>query len=188
MQGATAWMQLGFVLLAGCTVRASCNAGGSLDMDKARRFVSEFVEQYTTVKPTKVSCPDDVKAEKGANVVCTFEVGGVPGTITMQQTDTKGSVTVSSMTGIVASAKMEEMVKAELEKRGNNSLMIDCGSRVHPSKPGDVITCDARQGTDVVGRVPVTIKDLENNVSFKLVPTSRAAPAAPSESREKPNK
>lgn len=167
-----------FVLLAGCSVRVSCNGGNRLDMDKARRFVSDFVEQYTTVKPTKVTCPDDVNAEKGANLVCTFEVGGVPGVVTMQQTDTKGSVTVSSMTGVIASSKIEEAVQAELAKRGSPAT-IDCGARVHPSKPGDVITCDARRGADVIGRVSVTIKDEQNNIVFRVVPTSAPGPSAP---------
>ena len=176
-------MRLGFVLLAGCTVRASCNAGNSLDMDKARRFVSEAVERYTKVKPTKVTCPDEVEAEKGANLVCTFEVGGVSGTITMQQTDAEGSISVSSLTGIIASSKIEDMVQAEFKKRGT-AATIDCGARVHPSKPGDVFTCDARQGDDVIGRVSVTIKDEQNNVSFVVVPTSAPAPSDPSEARE----
>lgn len=170
-------IRLGFVLLVGCSVRASCNAGNQLDMDNARRFVSDFVEQYTTVKPTKVACPDDVKAEKGANLVCTFEVGGVSGIITMQQTDTKGSVSVSSVTGIVASSKIEEKVRAEIEKRGT-SLTIDCGARVHPSKPGDVITCDARRDVDVIGRVSVTIEDEENHVKFTFAPTGAPTPSA----------
>jgi len=159
-----------FVLLAGCSVRASCNSGNRLDMDKARGFVSDVVEKYTTLEPTKVVCPDDVKAEQGARVVCTFEVGGVPGTLAMQQTDTKGSVSVSSMTGIIASSQLEAKVQAELEKRGI-AATIACGARVHPSKPGDVITCDARRGVDVVGRVPVTIKDEQNNVTFNFVPS-----------------
>ena len=169
MPDASVVMRLWFVVLAGCTVRASCNGGGKLDMDKARAFVSDVVKQYTTVVPAKVTCPEDVKAEKGADVVCTFEVGGVPGTITMKQTDTEGSVNVSSMTGIIASSKLETTFQAELRKRGNFST-VDCGARVHPSKPGDVLTCEARQGKDVVGRVVVTIEDLENNVKFKLVP------------------
>jgi hypothetical protein len=185
MRGVPVLMRLGFVLLAGCSVRASCNSGDKLDMDNARRLVSDFVEQYTTIKPTKVSCPADVKAEKGANLVCTVEVDGISGTVTMQQTDTKGSVTLSSLTGIIASSKIEEMVQAELKKRGM-SLTVDCRARVHPSKPGNVVTCDARQGDDVVGRVSVTIEDEQNNVAFKFVPTRAPAPSASPETRKEP--
>ena len=84
--------RLGFVLLSGCSFSASCNAGGGLDMDKARSFVSDTLEKYTGIKPTKVTCPDKVKAETGADIACTFEVGGVPGKVTMKQTDSKGLV------------------------------------------------------------------------------------------------
>jgi hypothetical protein len=185
MRGVAVLMRLGFVVLAGCSVRTSCNAGPALDMDNARRFVSEFVEQHTTVKPTNVTCPERVKAEKGAKFVCTFEVGGVSGTLTMEQTDTEGSVSVSALTGIIASSKIEERVKAELAKHGK-APTIDCGPRVHPSKPADVITCDARDGDAVVGRVSVTIKDQQNNVSFAFVPTSAPAPSTPSEARAEP--
>jgi hypothetical protein len=94
---------------------------------------------------------------------------------------------VSSLTGIMASSKLEATLQAELEKRGN-SATIDCGARVHPSKPADVITCDARQGDDVVGRVSVTIKDEQSDVAFVFVPTSAPAPSAPSEAREEPTR
>jgi hypothetical protein len=181
MRGARLLGWLNLVLLAGCSVR--CNAGDRVDMDKARSFVSDSVEQYTKIKPTKVTCPDEAKAAKGANIVCTFEVAGVSGNMTMQLADTKGSLATASMTGIIASSKIEESVRAELEKRGM-TLSVDCGARVHPSKPGDVIACDARRGQDVVGRVSVTIDNEQNDLTLKFVPTGTPTRSAPSAARQ----
>lgn len=83
--------RIGFVLLSGCSFEASCNTDDNLNMDKAQSFVSDAVEQYTGVKPTKVSCPENVKAKTGADVVCTAEVAGVSAKVTLKQTDSKGN-------------------------------------------------------------------------------------------------
>lgn len=147
-------------------------------MDNARGFVSDTIETYTGVKPTKVSCPDEVKAEKGGTIVCTFEVDGVPGKITIKQNDTKGSISVSSMTGIISSAKLEALIQAQLQPP-NPSYKVDCGARVHPSRPGDVRMCDVRLDQAVVARASATIKDEDNNVDLHIVPVDNAAEKTP---------
>ncbi|HEY5944948.1 MAG TPA: DUF4333 domain-containing protein [Kofleriaceae bacterium] len=179
MRPANVLTRIGFILLAGCSFDASCNAGKLLNMDKAQSFVSDTIESYTSVKPTKVSCPDKVKLEKGGNVVCSFEVAGLPGTFTMQQTDSQGTVSVLSVTGIIASSKLEASIEAKLEPK-DAALKVDCGARVHPSKPGDVLTCDVRRAQTVVAHASVTIKDEANNVEIKIVPTSDTPPGEPS--------
>jgi hypothetical protein len=164
---------VGLVLLAGCTIRCG---GGNLNMDNARKFVSETIKTYTGLEPTKVTCPDQVEAKKGADVICTFEVGGHAGTIKMKQTDEEGSVTVSEVIGIIASSKIETAIEDKLEEQAP-SAEVDCGPRVHAVKPGDVLTCDVKDAQNVVARATVTIKDTANNIAFKVVPIgSEAAP------------
>lgn len=176
MRGVGVVTRLGFVLLSGCSFKASCNAGDNLNMDKAQSFVSDSVEQYTGEKPSKVSCPENVKAKKGADVVCTAEVAGVTATITMKQTDSAGTVTLESMTGVIASSKIEDAVEAQVKEQTQKTVDVDCGARVHPSKPGDVLTCEVRQDQAAVARVLVTIKDEANNVNFQVVPLDGGTP------------
>jgi hypothetical protein len=171
--------RIGFVLLSGCSFKASCNTDNNLNMDKAQSFVSDAVEQYTGVKPTKVSCPENVKAKTGAEVVCIAEVAGLSAKVTMKQTDSTGSITLESMTGIVASSKIEDALESQIKGQTQKSVEVDCGARVHPSKPGDVLTCDVREAQAAVARVLVTIKDEANNVAFKVVPVDDAAAAPP---------
>lgn len=74
------------------------------------------------------------------------------------------------------------MLEAQIKAQTQKSVDVDCGARVHPSKPGDVLTCDVRKEQAAVARVLVTIKDEENNMDFKVVPLDDGAatpPAAP---------
>lgn len=176
--------RIGFVLLSGCSFKASCNTDNNLNMDKAQTFVSNTVEEYTGVKPTKVSCPENVKAKTGAELVCTAEVAGLSAKLTMKQTDSVGTVTLESMTGVVASSRIEEVLEAQIKAQSQKSVDVDCGARVHPSKPGDVVTCDVREEQAAIARVLVTIKDEANNVDFKVVALDDGAAPPPTATPE----
>ena len=163
------------IALGGCTFKASCNGRNKLDMDKVVTFVSGAIESYTGSKPSSVICPEQVEVAKGGAFVCTIEVAGLPGTVALTQPDGEASISLVSVTGIIASNKLEAEIQKQLTP-ADDTRKVDCGRRVHPSKPGGALTCDVKLGSDVVAHVAVTIKDDANNVSFKVV--SRGLPEA----------
>jgi hypothetical protein len=76
-------------LLAGCGETV-------IDQGKAEDFAKK-VANGGSVKVKSVSCPKDAKAKKGATVECDLVYeDGAKGTITLHQTDDKGSVRAGS--------------------------------------------------------------------------------------------
>jgi hypothetical protein len=76
--------------LAGCSKK--------IDTDKAERSIKAGLQSKTggRVAIASVTCPDDVDIDKGKRFDCTVKgTNGRTGTVTVVQTDDKGSVTYS---------------------------------------------------------------------------------------------
>jgi Domain of unknown function (DUF4333) len=76
--------------VAGCSKK--------IDTDKAERSIKAGLESKTggRVSIASVTCPDDIDVEKGKRFDCTVKgTNGRTGTVTVVQTDNKGSVTYS---------------------------------------------------------------------------------------------
>lgn len=175
-------IRVAMLLLVSCKFEASCG-GNTLNMDKARDFVATTLEKDVGEKPT-VTCPASVKAETGATFDCTAAFGDVKSTITLKQNDDKGNVTIVSNTGLVVSAKMEQTIADGLKEQLHGDFKVNCGPRVHASTPNDHFTCDAAQvgGTGRGGKIAVTVKDANGNVSWEAQDAPPPPAAAPTPS------
>jgi hypothetical protein len=77
---------------------AAAGCSKKIDTDKAERSIKAGLESKTggRVAIASVTCPDDVDVEKGKRFDCTVKgMNGRTATVTVVQTDDKGSVTYS---------------------------------------------------------------------------------------------
>ena len=169
-------IRIAVLVLVSCKYEASCG-GGSLDMDKAREFVAGALEHEVGQKP-HVTCPESVKEQAGSTFDCTASFGDVKTIVTMKQTDDKGNVTIVSNTGILISSKLEAEITGGLKNQLHGDFKANCGPRVRPSTPGDHFTCDASEvgGSGRSGKIAVTVKDNNGNISWETQDTPSPAP------------
>jgi hypothetical protein len=79
-------------------VLAVAGCSKKIDTDKAERSIKAGLQSKSggTVAIASVTCPDDVDIEKGKRFDCTVKgTNGRTATVTVVQTDDKGSVTYS---------------------------------------------------------------------------------------------
>jgi hypothetical protein len=168
---------LWLVVLAGCQFQASCGSGKTLRMDKAKEFVSSFLERETGQKPREIMCPESVKIAKGSSFACTASFAGpAVATLTIQQDDTEGNVTITSVTGILIIKKLEDQVAKSLGEKLNVHIKVDCEGDVYPSTPGYKFTCDAVDAQGASAKINVAIKDGAGNVTWDVAATQAPAP------------
>ncbi len=167
------------LLFVGCQFSASCG-GKKLNMEKAREFVGSTLEADAKQKPTNVNCPDSVKLEKDKMFDCTATFGSAVATVSINQNDDQGNVTIKAIRGILIAHKLETLISDEIGKKLNVHVTVNCGDRVRTSKAGDTFTCDAQDAKGVGGKIAVNVKDDTGNVDWKLVkPDAPPAPEAP---------
>jgi hypothetical protein len=164
-------------LCVGCQFSASCG-NKTLNMDKARDFISATLEREVGQKPSETTCPDSVKAVKDATFQCTAKFGPKAiATIEIKQDDAKGNVTIQSVTGVLIASKLEAQIAGSLGTKLNAHLTVSCGDRVRAAVVGDHFTCEAKDAKGATGQVEVIVKDTSGHVEFKLVePPPPAAP------------
>ncbi len=165
------------LLFVGCQFSASCG-GKKIDMQKARDFISSKLEASIGQKPTSVTCPDEVKIEKGGTIECTVAFGPATGKATMTQDDDQGNVTITSVTGLLIAASLEKQVADSIGKQLNAHIEVSCGDRVRTSVKGDKFVCDAKDANGNTAKVEVEVTDDNGKTNFRVLPPP-AAPADP---------
>ena len=160
------WMSI-LLVVVGCQFQASCG-GKKIDMAKAKEFVSSTLERELGQKPTETTCPRSVAVEKGKTFECTAKFGAAVATVTIDQNDDQGNVTIKSVTGILVSSKLETQIAEHFGKQMNAHIEVACGDRIRPAKPGDTFTCDAKDAAGATAKINVKVKDASGAVDFEL--------------------
>jgi hypothetical protein len=175
-------MAIGWLLVGGCEVNASCGgAGKTLDSKNAEALVQKTLTEQTGLTP-KVSCPQRVKVEKGGRFTCDVTFDDVTGAAVLLQKDDQTLVEVESFSGFLFTDKLEAVIVERLQAQSGAKVEADCGPRVRPARAGDVFRCQARDDAGVSLEVAVTVKDGTGNVSIDVVQDSiRRAEPSPSE-------
>ena len=175
------WSVSTAVFLAGCSVQASCGAN-TIDVDKAKDFVSTAIAKETGSNPTSVDCPAKIAYAKDTSFDCTAHYpNDIHIKITMKQTSDKGDVVVTSSTGVVISKTVEAKIVEGVEKQLATTATVDCGDRMHPSTPGSTFKCKV---TDKKGQhvdAVVTVKDETGAVDWNIPPAAPAEAEPPTE-------
>lgn len=169
------------LLFVGCQFSASCGSK-KLNMEKAKDYVGSTLETETKQKPTSVSCPDSVKIKKDAPFDCTVSFGSAVATVTLNQNDDEGTVSIKGVSGILIAEKLEKQIADEVGAKLNVHVTVNCGDRVRASKAGDTFTCEGKDAKGVGGTFAVNVNDTKGSVDWKLVkpegaPTPETPPA-----------
>jgi hypothetical protein len=165
------------LLFVGCQFSASCG-NKNIDIEKGREFVSSALESQVGQKPTSVTCPEKVAAKKDATFECTAAFGPATATVAIVQTDDKGGVSITSITGILIAARLEKQIADSLGQRLNAHVTVSCGERVRPAVAGDKFMCEAKDAKGASGKIAVDVADATGKVSWAAVPPEGAAPPA----------
>ncbi len=170
-------LPLSFLLLlfVGCQFSASCG-NKKLDMAKGKEFISSKLEANIGQKPISVTCPEDVKIEKGGTVECTAGFGPATAKVTLTQDDDQGTVSMTSVTGLLIAASLEKQIAESLGKQLNMHIEVACGDRVRASVKGDKFVCDAKDAKGNAAKVEVEVTDDNGKTNFRVMP-SQGAPA-----------
>jgi len=157
------------MFVTACSFSASCG-GKKLNMDNAKKFVEKTLEESTGQKPA-ASCPASVDIKKGGKFECTARFGpGVEAKLVIEQDDDEGNVTIKAITGIVPVKRIEAQIVEGIAKQRNVQVEVNCGERVRAATANAKFQCAAKDASGQTGKVDVTIKDSEGNVSWEVVP------------------
>jgi hypothetical protein len=144
----------------------------SLDMAALDKSISDGINTQLQLPIATVSCPAGDRAMKaGDKFDCTAtpKEGGRL-TVTVTQKDDAGNVAweVSKTEGLLDLKKVEASVKEGLKAQTNVDATVACEGRWKAAKVGEVFQCQATSG-DSKATVEVTTKDLEGNISWKIL-------------------
>lgn len=125
--------------LGGCS--ASVSTGDNLDNAKAQDEISKAVRVQAGVPVKDVSCPNDVKLEKGGRFTCTVTAkDGTKGQVQVVQKDENGNVRFDApfIHMDEAEGSIVEQINAQVKNIGE--VTVDCPDIV-VGKPGAPFTC-----------------------------------------------
>jgi hypothetical protein len=163
--------------LGACSFQASCG-GKKLDTKKGETAIAKMLEDAGGSHP-KVTCPSDVELKKGVECECTTDIDGVSGRVKVTQTNDTGDVHFDMVEGYVFSAKLEQLIVDHLKQQTGVEGKVDCGERVHASKPGSTFHCTATPPSGDAVTIDVKINDAQGNVDWKIAGQEPTAPPTP---------
>lgn len=84
---------MAMLALGGCGASVSIGSDDTLDSGKAESALEKGIQaQNPGLKVQSVTCPDDIKAEKGKTAECTVKIqGGREQTVHLKMTDDDGN-------------------------------------------------------------------------------------------------
>lgn len=166
------------LVFVGCQFSASCG-NKSINLENAREFISKTLEAESGQKPTSVTCPDKVEIKKDSSFECTASFGTLNAKVTLVQTDDKGGVEMTAVSGILVAAKLEKEIAAAVGQQLNASVTMSCGERVRAAVVGDKVLCDAKDAKGASGKIELTVEDVNGKVAWAAVPSAGAAAPTP---------
>ena len=139
------------VLIAAALALAACNK--KVDTEGLEKTIAERGDLGGTA--TKVDCPDDVKAEKGAVFVCQVEIDGkktYPLEITIESVDgSKVNMMTKWKDTLISRAKLIELLTPSVRGQTSEAVNVMCGDEADPlfPRPADgLVWCDISDGTE----------------------------------------
>jgi hypothetical protein len=157
-------IQLGF-LGVGSVVLALLACENKIDNDKLTKGITNMFDEQLELEVDEVDCPKDIKIEKDKEFECDVKVkpkGNVPVTVTITSQD--GSVEMETKYEVLIPKTVKKKLK---EKLGDEFTDIDCGKEVQLVKPGEKITCKAKDKTGAERKMILSVDD-DKEVQFKV--------------------
>jgi hypothetical protein len=162
-------MSLRPACLACITVMASLVATGcgetTIDSEKAQSFISKTVSEQAGVKVKSVTCPDDIKGEKGGTFTCVVTAtDGTKGDVKVVQRDDEGNVRVSAPFLHVREA--ETSIADEIKKQTDAVVTVTCPEIIVPAKDA-TFDCEGSDGSKT-RKIVLTTTNTSGAFTFKV--------------------
>ena len=129
----------------------------NLDTEEVEQGIEQDLSS-STAQIASVSCPADVKKEKGEQFTCDAKLeGGGKAQVTVTQTDDRGNAVYAFKPGTMelADDAVEPVIEESLEARGVEGVQVACPSLM-PVADGESATCDATGAGGRSGQITFT--------------------------------
>jgi hypothetical protein len=146
---------------------ASPAAAADLPRVAARRTVERSVHRaYPDLTFGNVACPDGIRRARGVRFTCTVQLPGTFLVVDAVQSDSRGTVTLTSQQAVIPSQLLRQFVAV------NASLpaTVDCGPAPwRVARPGQKINCGVLLADGTARSVELTVQDTTGNVTVTAV-------------------
>jgi hypothetical protein len=166
------------MLLAAVLVAAGCDK--KVDTDGLEKTISERTDLGGTA--TRVDCPDDVKADKGAIFVCQVQIDGkkeYPLEVTIESVEgSKVNMITKWKDPLLSRAKLEEVLTPSVRSQTNDAVVVDCGDDADPlfPRPADGnVWCDISDGKEAA-KIRVEVDEAFNVGKWEVAEKPVEAP------------
>jgi hypothetical protein len=138
--------------------------GKQLDVSKPERAIAAAIEERYSIDVQDVSCPQDLKAKKGAQFQCVVTLEGDRLTADVTQTDSSGGLRYQLVEQILTERSVAKAIRAQY-----NATSVDCGKRTYwVAHPNRTFTCRARDDAGGAARITVTVRDERGNIDLDI--------------------
>jgi Domain of unknown function (DUF4333) len=146
------------VALGGCSTE--------IDAAKGEKLISKAVKAQVGARIRTVTCPEGLKARKGATFRCTVTgADGSKGDVVVTERDDKGKVSIDAP--FLHVREVEEQVSADLREKVGDDVTVTCPEIVVVAE-GDRFTCRGRSG-GARRRIRVTQQDARGHVRYTVL-------------------
>jgi Domain of unknown function (DUF4333) len=141
---------------------ASCKQ--KIDPSKVQDLCKSLLKDDTDIEAKTIVCPKDIEVKKGNDFECVATTDdGDEVTLTVDQTDDKGTVLAKVKSGTMDMAKVGDSIEKKIGEKAD----VKCKSRFLVPKVDKTYKCDV----DIDGKphkVDITFTDKKGSVSWKL--------------------
>jgi hypothetical protein len=139
-----------------------CSSGpGAVSKDDVAGQVSSKMTDASGNKPDSVSCPEDLKAQVGAQVNCAMKVKGQPFNVNVTVTSVDGDQAKFDMVETVDKDDVANQISDQLAQQvGQKPEKVTCPDNLKGT-PGATLTCDLTDQGQTYG-VTVTVTDVKD--------------------------
>jgi len=160
-------MRTPFAVLALFATLALAGCGETtIDAGKGETFIRGVVTKQIGAKVRSVSCPDDIKTEKGGRFTCQVTgTDGSEGGVNVRQSDDEGNVRVDAPFLRVRDA--EQVIDEQITQRGKTTTTIACPEIIVVAK-GERFDCTAKLGGKN-RKVAVMLTDAKGTFRYRVL-------------------
>lgn len=155
--------------------------GELLDTEKLNGLIAAKVETLAPGVTAVVDCPTDIRGQQGVTFDCPATINGQPLVVAVKQKDDQGNVSYQAQSSILFLDQVREKTATQLAAQIPGNWTTTCNPEgaaggIYVATPGTTFTCSvsgtSADGSPESGQIVVTVKDVDGNISWKLVPNS----------------
>jgi hypothetical protein len=160
--------------VAGALVLSACGSDDTVDVSKAEQGVENSSLSTSTTQITSVSCPSDVKKEKGKTFTCDVKLsGGGKAEVTVTQTSNHNTFSYDFKSGsvVLPGSTLDKELEQDLADAGIKGATVNCPASV-PVKTGTTVTCPITTSSGRQATVSFTFSSSSGTVDSSSVKQS----------------